>query len=40
MGRSMESRCKCGEDEPNALRGDILDLEARPLGGGRYRVAV
>jgi hypothetical protein len=40
MGRSMESRCKCGEGEPNALRGDILDLEAKPLGGGRYRVAV
>jgi hypothetical protein len=28
MGRSMESRCKCGDDEPNALRGDpILDSE-------------
>jgi hypothetical protein len=36
----MASRCKCHDDEPNALRGDILDLEARPVGGGRYRVAV
>jgi hypothetical protein len=40
MGRSMASRCKCHDDEPNALRGDILDLEAKPLGDGRYRVAV
>jgi hypothetical protein len=39
--RSMDSiRCHCGDDEPNALKGEgILDLEVKELPDGGFRVA-